>query len=166
MNLEEWKSFMKKIGLKLDLGFEVKYALGGEKLEGVFGDLLEGPTVVSVYMKNNTGSCDKQMISLNGSLAKIRKLGFEVIGLSKDTVGSHVNYAAKHEIDFPIVSDPEYGFAKATDSLVEKKMYGKTFWGPTRSAYVIDARGKLLASIEKVDAANHGEEVVSLLEAL
>ena len=67
-----------------------------------------------------------------------------VLGLSKDSVGSHMNYQAKHSIGFSLVSDPEHQFAKAAGSLVEKKMYGKAFWGPTRSAYVLDESATLL----------------------
>jgi len=50
------------------------------------------------------------------------------------------------------------------DSLVEKKMYGRTFWGPTRSAYLIDENGCLLAVCEKVDPANHGKQLISLFK--
>jgi len=149
-----------------NLEFEVSFAAEGRKLMGAFSDLLDGPVVVSVYMKNNTGSCDRQMISLNASRQRIQQLGYSIIGLSKDTVGSHVTYSAEHGIAFPLVSDPEHVFAKATNSLVEKKMFGRTFWGPRRSAYVIDGDGVLLSLIEKVDPANHGEQVVSHLEGL
>ena len=157
---------MKERGEKLDLNFEVFVPFEGKKAGARFGDLIEGPTIVSVYMRNNTSSCDKQMISLAQAAGAIRSKGFSIIGLSKDTVGSHLKYATKHNIDFTLVSDPEHRFAKATDSLVEKKMYGKAFWGPTRSAYAIDADGKLLGIVEKVDASAHGEQVLEWLENL
>lgn len=155
---------MKLVGDRLNLDFEVKLARRGSKESSTFIDLLERPTIVSVYMRNNTGSCDKQMISLAGEWQAIHSLGYNLLGVSKDTVGSHLKYAEKHAIPFPLVSDPEHAFAKATDSLVEKKMYGRTFWGPTRSAYLIDEDGRLLVICEKVDPGNHGEQVLSLLK--
>lgn len=154
---------MVSVGEKLHLGFEIKAAIKGEKWQGQFGGLVKGPTLISVYMKNNTGSCDRQMHSLAEGSSRIRKLGYQILGISKDTVGSHVRYAEKQGIDFPLVSDPEYHFAKATGSLVEKKMYGKTFLGPSRSAYVIDERGLVLGFAEKVDAANHLDQVLELI---
>lgn len=156
---------MKAIGEKLDLDFEVNVSVDGKRAAKRFGDLIDGPTIVSVYMRNNTGSCDKQMISLASSADTIRKQGFALIGLSKDTVGSHQRFASKHGIDFDLVSDPEHRFAQATGSLVEKKMYGKTFWGPTRTAYAIAADGTLLGAIE-VDSPNHGEQILDWIPSL
>ncbi len=157
---------MKAVGERLELNIEVAVAMDGAKSRASFADLIDRPTVVSVYMRNNTGSCDKQMIALSEAAPRIRELGFAIVGVSKDTAGSHLKYAAKHGIDFPLVSDPEHAFARATDSLIEKKMYGRVFWGPSRSAYVLDKDGTLVALCENVDAARHGEQVVALLESL
>jgi peroxiredoxin Q/BCP len=157
---------VKKRGDKLNLDFEVAVPIEGKKTPARFGDFVVGPTIVSVYMRNNTSSCDKQMISLAEASESIRAKGFNIIGLSKDTVGSHLKYAAKHGIDFTLVSDPNHLFAKATDSLIEKKMYGKTFWGPSRSAYALGADGVLLGTLEKVDSAAHGEQVLDWLASL
>ena len=65
-----------------------------------------------------------------------------------------------------IASDPEYKFSKATDSVVEKKMYGKTYEGPSRSAFVIDTDGTILAVIEKINAKAHAEELKELIGSL
>lgn len=157
---------MKSKGDRLDLDFEVKVAREGSKSTVTFSDLIVRPTIVSVYMRNNTGSCDKQMISLARDGREIRALGYDLIGLSKDTVGSHLKYAEKHSIKFPLVSDPEHQFAKATDSLIEKKMYGRTFWGPTRSAYLVDENAILMGVCEKVDPASHSEQLLALLKGL
>jgi len=89
-----------------------------------------------------------------------------VLGLSKDSVGSHMKYQAKHSIGFSLVSDPEHQFAKAAGSLVEKKMYGKVFWGPTRSAYILDEGATLLEICEKVNPDSHGEQILELLKAI
>lgn len=155
---------MIKVNDSVDLDFTVRVADAGEKRECVFSELLSRPTLVSVYMRNNTSSCDKQSQQMQVAASELDALGVGLIGLSKDTPGSHLKYACKLELAFPLVSDPEHLFAKATGSLVEKKMYGKTFFGPTRSAYLIDPTGKVLGVIEKVDSANHATQLLELAQ--
>lgn len=155
---------MIKVNAILDLSFSVKVAIDGKKRDCVFADLLDRPTLVSVYMRNNTGGCDKQTQQMQVAAAELDKLGYGLVGLSKDTPGSHLKYACKLGLSFPLVSDPEHAFAKATDSLVEKKMYGKTFYGPSRSAYLIDPSGKVLGVVESVDSAEHAEQLLNLVK--
>ena len=157
---------MRSTGDQLELGFDVNVAECESKQTVILSDLIVRPTVISVYMRNNTGSCDKQMISLAREWDKIRSMGFDVLGLSKDSVGSHMKYQAKHSIGFSLVSDPEHQFAKPAGSLVEKKMYGKAFWGPTRSAYVLDESAILLEICEKVSPGSHGEQILGLSKAI
>lgn len=154
---------MISIGEKIDLSFSVRAAVDGEKWEGPLSELITRPTVISVYMRNNTSSCDKQTRQMGEVAAELDKRGVGLIGLSKDTPGSHLKYACKLELGFPLVSDPEHAFASATKSLVEKKMYGKTFHGPTRSAYLLDADGTVRGIVEKVDSAHHAEQLKALL---
>jgi peroxiredoxin Q/BCP len=92
--------------------------------------------------------------------------GYNLIALSKDTCGSHKNYAEKIGINYILASDPDFNFAKATDSVVEKKMYGKTFNAPSRSAFVIDTDGTVLATIKKINTKAHAQELKELIESL
>ncbi len=159
---------MKQTGEKLDLDFEVKAVRGkGSDQELVrFGDLIMGPTVVSVYMRNNTGSCDKQTDSLVEHAGAIAKLGWEVVALSRDTGGSHQRYAAKKNVGYTLVSDPKDNFAQAADAVIEKKMYGRTFEGPLRSAWLLKPSGEIVAIIAKVDAKAHGGQVLAAIDSL
>ncbi|HCD51344.1 MAG TPA: peroxiredoxin [Balneolaceae bacterium] len=157
---------MIETGTKMDPNFTLKVVQGGEEKEVNFADLLDKPTIVSVYMKNNTSSCDRQTLSLAEESEWFQKNGFNIVAISKDTCGSHKRYADKQGIDFILASDPEYKFATATDSVVEKKMYGKTFEAPSRSAFVIDSDGTILASIEKIDTKAHAEELKALVNEL
>lgn len=151
---------MVKVGDRLDLDFVVKAIVDGELWQGRFADLITRPTVVSVYMKNNTGSCDSQTEQLGKQVAELDALGYGLLGVSKDTVGSHRKYSERNGLGFPLISDPDHAFARATDSLVEKRMYGRTFFGPTRSAYLLDPSGRVLGLIEKVDPKRHGEQLL------
>ena len=151
---------------KMDTNFSLKIVEGGEEKTVEFSSLLTRKTIVSVYMKNNTSSCDKQTLSLAENAAWFDEQGFNLIAISKDTCGSHKKYANKQGINYILASDPEYKFATATDSLVEKKMYGKTFIGPSRSSFVIDVDGTILGAIEKIDTKAHAEELKALVERI
>ncbi|MEX0772115.1 MAG: redoxin domain-containing protein [Balneolales bacterium] len=156
---------MISIGKKINTDFTLKVCKGESGQDITFSDLLTRKTVVSVYMKNNTSSCDKQNKSLAGHAADFDSLGFNVLAISKDTCRSHKNYADKLGISYTLASDPEYNFAAATDSIVEKKMYGKTFNAPSRSAFIIDTDGTVLNIIKKVNAENHAEELLGLIKS-
>lgn len=153
-------------GEKIDLDFTLRVVQNGEEKELKFSDLLDRPTIVSVYMRNNTSGCDKQNRSLAEHAGEFDKKGYNLVALSKDTCGSHKNYAEKLDINYTLASDPDYKFAKKTDSIVEKKMYGKTFEAPSRSAFVIDTDGTVLGIIEKIDTKAHSEELFELIDTL
>jgi len=157
---------MIKTGQKLKLNFKLKVVQDGEEKEVVFKDLLTRRTIVSVYMKNNTPGCDRQNDSLAEHAEEISKAGFTLIAISRDTCGSHKKYAAKKGISYVLASDPEDLFAQATDSVIEKKMYGRTFYGPQRAAYVLDTDGTVLAIAEKVDTADHAAQLKALIATL
>jgi peroxiredoxin Q/BCP len=117
-------------------------------------------------MKNNTGSCDKQNDSLAAHAAEFAKAGYNLVAISRDTCGSHLKYAVKKEISYVLASDPDDLFAKAADSVVEKSMYGKTYFGPARAAFVLDKDGTVLAVADKVDTADHAAQLRALIAGL
>ncbi len=117
-------------------------------------------------MKNNTSGCDRQNNSLVEYAGQLDKMGYNVVAISKDSCQSHKKYAEKLGISYVLASDPDYKFSNAVDSIVEKKMYGRTYEGPSRSAYVVDTDGTILGLIKKIDTKNHGEEVIKLLKSL
>jgi peroxiredoxin Q/BCP len=155
---------MKTTGDSLDLAFEVEFVENGEKQRASMASLIRRPTVVSIYMKNNTGSCDRQNESLVDGAEAIAAAGADVIALSRDTCGSHLKYAEKKAIPYRLVSDREDRFAKAADAVVEKKMYGRTYEGPARAAFLLSPEGVILGCIPKVDAKNHAAEVLAMVK--
>ncbi len=153
-------------GDRIDTDFTLNIVEDGEEKEVKFGDLLDRPAVVSVYMRNNTPGCDKQNESLAGESSYFFEKGYKLIAISKDTCGSHKNYAEKKGIDYILASDPDYKFAKATDSIVEKNMFGNSFEAPSRSAYIIDTDGTVLSIIEKVNTKNHADQLKEVIETI
>ncbi|PWN05574.1 peroxiredoxin [Rhodohalobacter mucosus] len=153
-------------GEKIDTNFTLSIVQNGEEKEVRFDELLDRPAIVSVYMRNNTSGCDKQNRSLAEHAEWFDEQGYNLIALSKDTCGSHQKYADKLGIPYVLASDPDFAFAEATDSIVEKKMYGKTYDAPSRSAFVIDTNGTVKAVIEKVNTKAHAEELKELIRSL
>lgn len=153
-------------GSKIDTDFTLDIVKDGDEKTVKFSELLDRPTVVSVYMRNNTSGCDKQNRSLAESAEWFDEKGYNLVALSKDSCGSHKNYAEKLGINYILASDPDYKFAKATNSIVEKKMYGKTFDAPSRSAFVIDKDGTVLGIIEKINTNEHADELKELINHL
>lgn len=153
-------------GEKIDTDFTLKVVQNGEEEEVAFSDLLDRPAVVSVYMKNNTDSCDNQNRSLAEEAGWFDKRGINLIALSKDGCRSHKNYAKKLGIRYTLASDPGFRFAEATDSIVEKNMFGRTFEAPSRSAYLIDRDGTVLGAIEKINTKTHAGELKELVESV
>lgn len=157
---------MLAIGKKPKLSFKIDAFIDGKAVNLAFSDLIDGPTLVSVYMRNNTSACDKQTAELDKNHKSIDKQGFKTVVVSRDTCASHAKYAAKHGFDFTLVSDPDDLFSQAMDAVVEKSMYGKKYFGPSRAAYLFDGSGKLVGLIPKVEAAAHGQQVLDAIKAL
>ena len=148
------------------LDFTVQVVRGGEVATIAFRDLLRRRTIVSVHMKNNTPSCDRQVASLAAQAGEFARLGYDIVALSRDTAGSHGRYEAAKGIPFTLVSDPKDLFAAAANSLVEKSMYGRKYVGPARAVFVLASDGTVLARAEKVDTADHAAQVRELLRGL
>lgn len=157
---------MHKTGKKPKLNFEIEAVLNGKVKVVPFSELIDGPTVVSVYMRNNTSACDKQTCALSKDLQVIKRKGFKTITVSRDMSKSHLKYAEKNGIKYTLVSDPEDKFSKALDAIVEKSMYGKKYFGPLRAAYLFDGDGVLKSVIPKVEPTEHGQQVLAEIKRL
>lgn len=160
---------MLKPGQKVNLDFKVKVVgpLGaGGVQEVVFRDLLQRRTVISAYMKNNTPSCDRQVADLAAHAEEFAALGYDVVMISRDTASAHLKYALANKIPFALVGDTKDAWAQAAGSMVEKQMYGRTYLGPARAAWVTEPDGTILALVEKVDTSAHAEQVRAMIAGL
>ena len=153
------------IGARLALEFPVKVIRGGTVEQVAFRELLTRPTLVSVYMRNRTPACDRQNEALVAVAAELDRRGVGLIAVSRDTAASHRRYADEKRIPYALVSDPQDRFATAADAIVEKTMYGRSFRGPARAAFLLSADGVLLAAPAKVEPANHAAQLRELVAA-
>jgi len=87
-----------------------------------------------------------------------------VLGISPDTVASHDKFAAKYELPFPLLADPDHEVAEAYGVWVLKNMYGKEYMGIERSTFLIDKEGNIAQVWRKVKVAGHVQEVLQYIE--
>lgn len=114
--------------------------------------------VLYFYPKDNTAGCTKQACAFGANYAAFQAKGAVVIGVSKDSAASHGRFAAKYDLPFLLLSDPELQAIQAYDVWHEKTMCGKTSMGVVRTTYVIDENGVIEWAKEKVKPdANAGE---------
>jgi peroxiredoxin Q/BCP len=90
----------------------------------------------------------------------LQKKGYEVLGVSKDSEKSHQKFIKKYDLPFSLIADTDLKINEAYDVWHEKKFMGRTFMGTVRTTFVIDEKGKIESVIEKVDTANHTEQIV------
>ncbi|WP_293727864.1 thioredoxin-dependent thiol peroxidase [uncultured Phascolarctobacterium sp.] len=106
--------------------------------------------VLYFYPKDSTPGCTRQAQAFRDAFAQFAAEGAVIIGISKDSVKSHFNFAAKQELPFILLSDTEKEVLQAYEVWQEKKLYGKVSMGVVRSVYVIDEDGKIAAAWTKV----------------
>lgn len=153
-------------GQKLNPDFTLKIVDREGAREVKFADLLTRRTLVSVHMRNNTPTCDRQTDALAAHAAELERAGYNVIALSRDTCGSHQRYAAAKGLGFTLASDPEDRFGQAVDAIVEKSMYGRTFHGPLRSVWALERDGTVLGVVDRIDGAKLGDQLRALIKSL
>ena len=119
--------------------------------------------VLYFYPKDNTSGCTKQACAFAASYSAFREKGAVVVGISKDSVASHVKFADKYSLPFVLLSDPELQAIQAYDVWHEKKMCGKVSMGVVRTTYVIDENGIIEWAKEKVKPEANAEEILAYL---
>ena len=115
------------------------------------------------YPKDSTAGCTKQACGFRDSYEEYRKLNVPVIGISKDSVKSHMNFATKQELPFILLSDPELKAINDYDVYKEKKLYGKVSMGVVRTTYIIK-NGVIEKVYDKVKAAENAQQVLEYLQ--
>ena len=147
---------MLKIGDKMPY-FEVMDQDGNK----VTSDALIGKrTVIYFYPKDNTSGCTAEACNLRDNYQALVAQGYNVVGVSKDSVASHRKFADKHELPFTLLSDPSTQMLQDFGAWGEMKMCGKTSVGTLRRTFIFDEEGLLEKVIEKVDTKNHAAQIL------
>ena len=121
--------------------------------------------ILYFYPKDNTPGCTRQACAFAAAYNGFKEKNVEVIGISKDSVASHVKFAQKYELPFILLSDTELSAIQSYDVWKEKKLYGKVSMGVVRTTYLIDENGIIIKGFDKVKAADNPAQMLSVLEA-
>ena len=122
--------------------------------------------VLYFYPKDNTPGCTRQACAFAASYEQFKMQNVIVIGISKDSVASHQKFAAKFDLPFILLSDPELQAIQAYGVWQEKKLYGKVSMGVVRTSYLIDEEGVIRQVLPKVKPDTNAAEVLAYLDTL
>lgn len=120
--------------------------------------------ILYFYPKDNTPGCTKQACAFKAAYDEFKREDIVVIGISKDSSASHIKFKEKYELPFILLSDTELEVIQAYDVWKEKKLYGKTYMGVTRSTYIIDEDGIIIKTFEKASPANNATDILQYLK--
>ena len=126
-------------------------------------DYLGKKVVLYFYPKDNTPGCTRQACAFAQAYDAFRQQDVAVIGVSKDSVASHLKFAQKFELPFVLLADPEKIAIQAYDVWQEKKMCGKIGMGVVRTTFIIDENGVVERVMEKVKPDTNAQEILEYL---
>lgn len=115
------------------------------------------------YPKDMTPGCTVEAKCFRDRMNEFKKHKIQVLGVSTDSVESHAKFASKHNLNFPLLADEEKKVVKKYGVWKEKSMFGKKYMGIQRDSFLIDEKGKIIKHYEKVNPANHIEQVLEEL---
>lgn len=148
---------------------EVKDKAPNFELEGRDGTVVQlsnflgKKVVVYFYPKDNTPGCTRQACAFASVFQEYEDLGVKVIGISKDSLSSHNNFAQKYELPFILLSDPDRKAIEAFGVWQEKKMYGKVSMGVVRSTFLIDEEGYIEKIWKKAKPDTNAQDILDYL---
>ena len=119
--------------------------------------------VLYFYPKDNTPGCTRQACAFAESYDAFKAQDIAVIGVSKDSVASHVKFAQKFNLPFILLSDPELQAIEPYGVWQEKKMCGKTCMGVVRTTFIIDKNGMIAHVMPKVKPDTNAADILALL---
>ena len=116
--------------------------------------------LVYFYPKANTPGCTTEACDFRDNLAQLSGLGVDVVGVSPDAVDKLASFKADHELNFPLLSDPDKKVMTAYGAFGEKKNYGKVVQGVIRSTFLVEPDGTISQTHYNVKATGHVARVM------
>ncbi len=121
------------------------------------------PVVLYFYPRDDTPGCTKEACAFRDRKEELQNLGAVVLGVSPDSVESHVEFRDKYELNFPLLADNDNKVAEEYGAWREKNMYGKKSMGIQRSTFLIDSSGKIAKVWKRVKVDGHDTQVIQAL---
>lgn len=133
----------------------------GEKVS--LSDFTGKKLILYFYPKDDTPGCTAEACNLNDNFQSWADKGYEIVGVSPDSVKSHLKFAGKYGLKFNLLADEDKTILEAYGAWGEKKMYGKPYMGVLRMTFVIDGQGIITEIFEKVETKDHTNQIIKAL---
>ncbi|TGK04697.1 thioredoxin-dependent thiol peroxidase [Leptospira selangorensis] len=122
--------------------------------------------VLYFYPKDQTPGCTTEACDFRDNFARLKKEGYNVVGVSKDSVKSHQKFIEKQELNFTLLSDEDGSICEAYGVWQLKKFMGREFMGILRTTFLIGTDLKILKVYPKVSVKGHVDEILGDIKAL
>ena len=116
--------------------------------------------VLYAYPKDNTGGCTAEACNLRDNYDALIAKGYNVVGVSKDSVKSHKKFKEQHSLPFTLLADTATDMIQSFGVWGEKTLYGRKYMGTMRATFIFDEFGICTEIIEKVDTSNHAAQIL------
>jgi len=126
---------------------------GGKQVS--LSDFRGKEVILYFYPKDDTPGCTKQACSFRDAFPKIKRRGITVLGVSPDSVKSHHKFAAKYELPYTLLSDPDHALSELYGVYQEKSFMGRKYMGVVRTTFLIDKHGRIKSIFHKVKPEGH-----------
>jgi peroxiredoxin Q/BCP len=124
------------------------------------------PVVLYFYPKDDTSGCTTEACELRDAFPRFTSANAVILGVSPDSVASHVKFKKKYALPFTLLADTDHAIADAYGVWKQKSMYGRKYMGVERTTFVIGADGRVARVFEKVKPAGHAADVAEAIAAL
>lgn len=121
--------------------------------------------VLYFYPRDSTPGCTTQACGVRDHFSEFEQRGAIVLGVSPDSVDSHVKFRDKYQLPFRLLADTEHAVAEAYGVWKKKSMFGRTFWGNERTTFIIDEEGRITHVFPRIKPSEHADKVLAALEA-
>ncbi|MEA1850031.1 MULTISPECIES: thioredoxin-dependent thiol peroxidase [Chryseobacterium] len=143
----------------------------GEKLpqfEGINQDgetvrseqLIGKKLVIFFYPQANTPTCTVEACNLSDNYSKLEKAGFQLLGISGDSVKKQKNFHSKFAFPYDLIADESHEILEKFGVWQEKTTFGKTYMGIVRTTFIFDEKGICERVIEKVTSKTAAEQIL------
>ena len=129
-------------------------------------DFKSRPVILYFYPADDTPGCTKEACGFRDDYSAYQKAGVTILGVSPDSVKSHVKFKEKYQLPFPLLADEDHQVCNAYGAWGPKKFAGREYEGVLRTTFLIDAHGKIARVFENVRPSEHSAEVLEALKNL
>jgi peroxiredoxin Q/BCP len=134
-------------------------------------DAVELPAIIFFYPKDMTPGCTIESCVFRDNYEEIKKLGFNIYGISADSQKSHANFKKRFNLNYPLLTDVDKKLQEKLGVVSTKKIFGKTVKGTIRSTFIVDINGNIIAkwgdipnSLGGVNVATHAQDVIGYIK--